>query len=79
MSKMTTMEAVLHVLSINKGMSKYALAGRLGRRPIMVDNWLNGTRMGGETADRFEDTFGIEITNAYRPGVKANEAISSSD
>lgn len=65
--KLTTKEAVVYVLSKYK-LSKYRLAQSLGRRPIMVDNYLNKTRMSEETADTFRELYNIEITDAYSRG-----------
>lgn len=69
MTKLTTKQAVLKVLR-DMHWSKYKLAQEMGVRPIMISNYLKDekpTKMSGRTADRFEDTFGIEITDAYRP------------
>jgi predicted transcriptional regulator len=63
---MPTKEAVQTILKENRW-SKYRLAKQLGVRPIMIDNYLKTTRLGGENADKFKSRFDIEITDAYRP------------
>ncbi len=69
--KLTTREAVLYVLSQRAGPSKYALAKALGHSPIMIDHYLNGSRMKQATADVFNNTFGIEISDLYDPTAEA--------
>jgi hypothetical protein len=42
----------------------------------MISNYLRDkkpTHMSGKTADRFEDTFGIEITDTYKPTKELTE------
>lgn len=65
---LTTKEAVEYVLREHE-LSKYSLAiNHLKVRPIMINNYLNGTRMGEETATRFKDIFGIIITDVFKRG-----------
>lgn len=75
MQKLTTKEAVIFVLR-DKDISKYRLAQTLGIQPIMVDNYMNNTRMGKKTADKFETLYDIEISDVYnnRKPVDGSEA-----
>ena len=64
---MKTKDAILHVLSGRAAPSKYALAKAIGVRPIMIDHYLNGSRMKQGTADSFTSVFDIEISDVYAP------------
>ena len=64
---MKTKDAILQVLSGRAAPSKYALAKAIGVRPIMVSHYLTGSRMKQGTADKFQEIFGIEITDVYSP------------
>jgi len=65
MDKATTEEAVAYVIIQEIVRSKYALAVALGIRPIMINNYLKGTRMGWAIAERFKELYNIEITDIY--------------
>lgn len=65
MIELTTKEAVLKVLE-DTSKSKYWLAGILGRRPIMINNYLKGTRMSESTASIMLEKFSIKITDVYK-------------
>jgi ribosome-binding protein aMBF1 (putative translation factor) len=65
MTEMTMYEAVVHLIN-DRGLSRYYIAKRMQIQPIMVRNWLNGTRPRQETANRFAELFNIKITNVYR-------------
>jgi len=73
--KLITKEAILYVLALRNGPpSKYALAKAMRlKSPIMIDHYLNGTRMKKDTAEEFERTFGITITDIYDPTADAME------
>jgi transcriptional regulator with XRE-family HTH domain len=71
MEELTTSDAVRKV-SLN--LTYYAIAKELGVRPIMVTKYRTGeSRMGLTTAAKFEQIFGIKITDARRPGRARNE------
>lgn len=70
---MNTKDAVHHVL-VTTRKSKYRLARDLGVAPIMIDNYLNGTRMGVERAKTFLDLFNIVIEDVYDPVSHIGEA-----
>lgn len=67
---MTGAEAIKYVADYFGVPSKYALAKSLSDekltvQPIQISNYINGTRMSKKVADRFNDTYGIIISDAY--------------
>lgn len=70
---MRTKPAILEVLAKRGGPSKYALAKALGVRPIMIDHYLNGSRMKQGQADKFKELFDIELDDVYAPTQDAME------
>jgi DNA-binding transcriptional regulator YdaS (Cro superfamily) len=60
---MTTKEAVTHVLK-STGITKYKLAQKLGAHPPSVDQWLRRTRMSKAYADKFNELFNVQVTDA---------------
>lgn len=72
MKHMTTREAIEFL--VREGMSMYRIAKTLRVAPISVSNYRYGdNKMGLVTAARFEELFNIVITDAARPGRKADE------
>lgn len=70
-STMTGAEAIRFVADHFGVPSKYALAKALSGdglnvQPIQIDNYLNGTRMSAKVANRFDEVYGITISDAYR-------------
>lgn len=63
---MKTRDAVIHVLK-EEGISKYKLAKDIGCTPIMINHYLNITRMRQGIADRFKLAYGIDIDDVYPP------------
>ena len=62
---MLTAEAVREVLR-TKGLSKYALAKSLElSSSTSINQWLRGTRMSTEVAERFKRQYGITISDAF--------------
>lgn len=76
---MKTQVAVLKALSGRESPTKYAVAKQLGVRPIMIDHYLNGSRMKQDTADRFQELFGYEITDVYNPTQDALKRAKSNE
>ena len=76
---MKTKLAILEVLSKRDASSKYALAKALGVRPIMVDHYLNGSRMKQGQADKFKELFDIELDDVYAPTQAALERRKNED
>ena len=74
---MKTRDAILHVLGKASGPSKYGLAKLLKVQPIMVDHYLNGSRMKQDKADKFEHLFGIKLTDVYDPTKDALERLKN--
>lgn len=72
-----TKEAVQHVLATEKVRSKYALAKVLQVNAIMINNYLNRTRMGTATAERFKQAFNITITDVYDNRSNTNDTMDS--
>lgn len=73
MKNLTTKEAVRYVLN-DYTLSMYALAKQLEINSIMISHYKTGkNKMGLKTAAKFEALFDIHITDAGRPGRKANE------
>ena len=64
MIELTTKAAIEHVLS--SGASKYSVAKLLALSPIMVNNYLKGTKMSHATASKMEALFGIKITDSVQ-------------
>lgn len=75
---MITKNAVAKVLK-EEDISKYRMAKDLDKQPIMIDNYLKGTRMGVKTAEKFLTLYGVEISDAYTNRKVINEAETSSD
>ena len=70
---MTTIEAINYVVEYFGVTSKYALAKALSDetltvQPIQISNYLNGTVMSLKVADRFFETYGVVVSDAYTPG-----------
>lgn len=66
--EMTSKEAVIHVIREMDVPSKYAVAKLLSDdtlevQPIQISNYLKGKTMSAKTAKRFEEVFGITITD----------------
>jgi len=76
---MKTKLAILKVLSGREAPSKYALAKALGVRPIMIDHYLNGSRMKQGQADKFKEVFDIELSDVYSPTQDALERRKDED
>ena len=64
--KLTMREAIIHLVN-DRELSKYRIAKELGVQPIMINKYLDGSRPRQGAADRMEDTYGIEVTNVYKP------------
>lgn len=67
---MTGREAIRYVAFHFGVPSKYALAKSLSDKdlvvqPIQISNYINGTRMSKKVAERFNETYGIIISDAY--------------
>ena len=58
--KMNTKEAILFVLE-DENISKYKMAQELGCAPILVNYWLNGTKMGVQYRELFELVYKVKI------------------
>lgn len=70
MKEMTSQEAIRY---LTKSLSMYYIAKQIEVAPISVSNYRSGkNKMGLDTAERFKNVFGIKITDASRPGRKAN-------
>jgi hypothetical protein len=76
---MKTNEAILKILSMRDGPTKYALSKVLSVQPIMIDHYLNGSRMKQEKAGIINEVFDIEITDVYDPTKKALERYKNED
>ncbi len=66
--EMTAQKAVAHVITEMDVPSKYAVAKLLSDedlkvQPIQVSNYLKGKTMSQKVANRFEEVFGITITD----------------
>ena len=70
---MKTSQAIVQVLTGKDAPSKYALPKALDVRPIMIDHYLNGSRMKQKNADKFESLFGIKLSDVYSPTSDAME------
>lgn len=64
MLKLATGEAVAKVLKM-KNISKYKMAQQIGVSPIMISNYLSGSKMRQKIADTFETYYGIEISDVF--------------
>ena len=67
---MTGKEAIKFAADHFGVQSKYAMSKALSDedltvQPIQISNYLNGTRMSKKVAERFEETYGITISDAY--------------
>lgn len=67
---MTGKEAIKYIADHFGVPSKYALAKslsdeKLNVQVIQITNYLNGTRMSKKVADRFNETYGVIISDAY--------------
>ena len=67
---MTGAEALKYAQDYFGVPSKYAMAKSLSDetltvQPIQISNYLNGTKMSKKVAQRFEETYGITISDAY--------------
>lgn len=67
---MTGIEAIKYVADYFGVPSKYALAKSLSDedltvQPIQISNYLKGTQMSKKVAERFNETYGIIISDAY--------------
>lgn len=69
---MNTAEAIRKIL-LETGKSKYRLSKDLEIAPIMIDNYLKGTRMGIKTYSRFIAKWDIKIDDVYDPVSHAHE------
>lgn len=64
---MNTTAAVEYVLSLT-GLTKYRMAKELGlASATSINQWLRGTRMSEEFADKFEELYGVKVNDAVRP------------
>lgn len=64
---MNTTEAVEYVLSLTD-LTKYRMAKELGlASATSINQWLRGTRMSEEFADKFEALYGVKVNDAVRP------------
>ena len=64
---MNTKAAIRHVLTVTQK-SKYRLARDLDIAPIMIDNYMNSTRMGIKTYEKFKNLFpNTIIDDVYDP------------
>lgn len=64
---MRTAQAVAFVLK-DQGLTKYGLAKALGLgATTSVYQWLKGTRMNSTSATKFEELYGITISDVYDP------------
>jgi len=59
----TSQQVVLILL--NRGLTKYRIATRLGMVPVSVNQWLKGVRVSQATAKKIKDEFNIEVTDAF--------------
>lgn len=71
---MTTIEAIKYVVEHFGVPSMYAMAKALSDdtlkvQPIQISNYLDGRKMTQKVADRFFETYGVVINDAYNPGV----------
>lgn len=69
---MTTKEAIKYVAEHFGVPSRYALAQALSDeelkvQPIQISNYLNGTRMSKKVAVRFQEVYGVVISDVYAP------------
>jgi len=64
MLELTTKAAVMKVLN-EKKVSAYRLAKNIGVTPNMISNYLTGSRMRQNTANKFADKYDIIITDVY--------------
>lgn len=67
---MTGAEAIKYVADHFGVPSMYALAkalsdDELNVQPIQVSNYINGTQMSKKVAERFNETYGVIISDAY--------------
>lgn len=60
---MKTKQAINFILK-HEGLTKYALAQRLGCAPVSIDQWLKRTRMSKAYAKLVLKHFGIIVTDA---------------
>lgn len=77
MDDMTTKEAIAYVAEYFGLKSYYALSKALSDetltvQPIQISNYAKGGKMSKKVADRFFETFGIVISDAYKPGALEN-------
>ena len=56
---MTTTEAINSILT--SGRTKYSVAKELGCHPVSINQWLRGTKMSKEYADKVVELHGIKI------------------
>lgn len=69
---MRAADAIVHVSELNGNMSMYQLAKSLTGDGVTITttqirNYLkNGTRMSKKVAQRFEEVYGITITDVYK-------------
>lgn len=59
----TTSQAIQILL--NRGLTKYRIAVRLGMAPVSVNQWIKGVRMSQSSADKMLTEFNIRITDAF--------------
>lgn len=67
---MTGAEAIKYVQDHFGVPSRYALAKSLSGdgltvQPIQITNYINGTQMSKKVAERFNEVYGVIITDAY--------------
>lgn len=59
---MRTAEAVQFILD-DENISKYRMAHDLGCAPVLVNYWLNGTKMGKQYRELFETVYKVVIND----------------
>lgn len=74
LAKMTGLEAIKHVAEYFELNSMYSIAKSLSGdnvnvQPIQIKNYMNGTKMSKKVAKRFEEVYGIEITDVHSTGL----------
>lgn len=71
---MSTKEAIKYVVDCFGIHSMYALAKSLSDdnltvQPVQISNYLKGKKMTQKVANRFFDTYGVVINDAFTPGM----------
>lgn len=71
--EVATAKEAIEVVLATRGITKYAIAKRIGRTPSMINRYLEGVNASPEVADRILVNFGISITETRNPGRLPNE------